>query len=207
MVSVIVPTISERATFLAACKAAYAAHTEAEHEVIVIRDKSVCGAAWVEGAQKATGDFIHFSADDLCPLPGWDVAAIGVCERGYLPAPRILNDDGTLQSCGGTDGWETELPTGQETDFSRIPFLSREQWDRISDMVTPFLQQTHYFTDNAIGWCANLLGIPTGVHRDYLFTHSLAEPGRGAGTSWENRMILDGQVFSRFVGEVWPSGA
>jgi hypothetical protein len=200
VISVVVPTIKGREEYLRECLSAYAATTD-EYEVIVIEDKPACGPAWVEGAEKASGDYIHFSADDLRPHTGWFRAGIEVCDRGFLPAPRILNDDGTLQSCGGTDGWEAEAPTGEETDFSRIPFLSREQWDMVAPLVCDFLRDSHYYTDNAVSYAGRKAGFRTGVHRDYLFTHSLANPGRGAGMSWEDRMRADYQKL-----ELWLSG-
>lgn len=193
-ISVIVPTIKSREGCLADCLAAYKATTD-DYEVIVVKDRPVCGSAWVEGAERATGDYIHFSADDLTPHAGWAAAAIEVCSRGFLPAARVLNTDGTLQSCGGSDGWETEHPTGYATDFSRIPFLSRAQWELLHVQVDSFLRDHHYFTDNAWGYAAAKHGIPTGVHRDYLFTHSLAEQGRGAGMTWEQRMWADREPF------------
>ena len=194
VISVVLPTIRGRREYLEAAKAAYAA-TTVDYELIVVPDKPTCGVAWVEGASKASGSYLHFSADDLRPILGWQDAATEVVHRGFLPAPRILNDDGTLQSCGGDDGWETERPTGWQTNFSRIPFLSRSQWERVADTVSPILQETHYYTDNAISFAANRLGILTGVHRGYAFHHSLAEPGRGAGTSWQNRMQQDWERF------------
>ena len=200
MISVVVPTITGRELYLAACVAAYEKTTD-DYELIVVPGKPVCGAAWVEGVDRAGGEFIHFSADDLVPHSGWATAAVEVCARGFLPAPRILNDDGTLQSCGGSDAWEVEKETGEQTDFSRIPFLSREQWQTIQGDVEPFLRGHHYYTDNAVSFAAAKHGIRTGVHRDYLFTHSLADPGRGAGMSWEERMWAD---FHKF--DEWQSG-
>ena len=201
MISVIVPTVAGREEHLARCLDNYAATTE-NYEVLVIPDKDVCGAAWCEGAERARGTHLHFSADDLYPHAGWADAAVGVCERGFLPAPRILNSDGTLQSCGGSDGWETEHPTGEQTDFSRIPFLHREQWERIAPHVVSFLRDRHYFTDNAVSTAAARFGIRTGVHRDYLFTHTLAEQSRGAGMTWEQRMIVDGNAFAQWRDEL-----
>jgi hypothetical protein len=198
VISVIVPTIDGRESYLKDCLASYAAHTS-DYEVIVVPNKPNCGLAWTEGADLAVGSELHFSADDLQPHAGWSQAAMEVVERGFLPAPRILNTDGSLQSCGGEEAWEREQPTGARAGFSRIPFLSRQQWERIRLLVQPFLRDAHYFTDNAISEAARRCGIPTGVHRDFLFTHHLASAGRGAGTSWERRMQEDHQRFSWWV--------
>jgi hypothetical protein len=204
LISVVVPTIAGRERHLETCLRGYEENTE-DYEVIVIKDKPTCGEAWVEGARRSKGDFVHFSADDLYPHPSWSVAAMEVVRRGFLPAPRILNDDGTLQSCGGSDGWETEHPTGYQTDFSRIPFLSRQQWELLHEQVDTFLGAHHYFTDNAWGYAGAKHGIWTGVHRGYAFTHSLAEAGRGAGMTWEQRMWADRAKFDQWV--LWLSGA
>lgn len=201
MISVVIPTIATREHYLAACIDAYN-ETAPGCEIVVVEGKPVCGAAWIEGAERATGDYIHFSADDLRPHPGWSVAARDVVARGFTPAPRILNDDGTVQSCGGTGCWEQERQTGEQTDFSRIPFLSRDMWEQIEPVVGGFLREAHYYTDNAVGVAAHIRGFPTGVHRDFLFTHSLADPGRGAGMSWENRMRHDWELFKTWVESV-----
>jgi hypothetical protein len=138
VISVIVPTIDGRESYLKDCLASYAAHTS-DYEVIVVPNKPNCGLAWTEGADLAVGSELHFSADDLQPHAGWSQAAMEVVERGFLPAPRILNTDGSLQSCGGEEAWEREQPTGARAGFSRIPFLSRQQWERIRLLVQPFL--------------------------------------------------------------------
>jgi hypothetical protein len=203
LISVICPTVTGREELLAKTKIAYAAHTD-DYELIVVPDKPACGPAWVEGASKAQGEFLHFTADDIEPHAGWWQAAVETVERGYLPAPRILNTDGSLQSCGE---WGKEQDTGTQTEFSRIPFLSRAQWDVVAPLVTPFLSKTHYYTDNCISFVARASGGETGVHRDYLFTHHLAEQSRGAGMTWEQRMNHDGQLFAAFAGYVqaWAS--
>ena len=196
MISVIVPTVQGRERFLAECLASYAAHTT-DYEIHVIADRETCGQAWLDGADKAEGDYIHFSADDLQPLQGWWQAAIRVCDLGLLPAPRILNGDGTLQTCGGNDQWNNphENPNGTLVDYSRIPFLTRQQWDDTRPYVEDFLRDAHYWTDNAVSWGAAQAGYRTAVNRGYAFIHHLAQEGRGAGMSEPDRMVHDHGLF------------
>src|SRR5690242_19932281 len=129
MISIVVPTVVGRERHLKACLAAYDRYTS-DFEVHVITGRPTCGRAWVDGAKVATGDYIHFSADDLEPFASWWQSAIQVTDIGLLPAPRILNSNGDLETCGGSDGF-TERMTGHKTDFTRIPFLSRAQWEEI----------------------------------------------------------------------------
>lgn len=193
-ISIIIPTIEGREEYLRNCLSSYAAYTK-NYETIILVDRPTCGIAWIEGVESSSGQYLHFSADDLCCHDGWWQAAYEVVQRNFLPAPRILNDDGSLQSCGGTNGWNAEHPTGEEADFSRIPFLSRKQWDKIAPLVRDFLRDAHYYTDNAVSFAGRIAGFRTGIHRSYLFTHSLAEAGRGAGMTWDERMWKDYQKF------------
>lgn len=197
MISVIVPTVPGREQHLEACLAAYDRHT-AGHEVHVIPGRSTCGQAWLDGADLATGDILHFSADDLEPHHGWWQAAQHVTDTGFLPAPRILKADGTLETCGGSDGF-AELPTGHRTDFTRIPFLTRSQWEQIRPLIEDFLVGAHYFTDNAVSWAAARAGVGTVVHRGYLFTHHWAQAGRGAGMTENDRMRHDHAAFLQLI--------
>jgi hypothetical protein len=170
-ISVVVPTIAGREAWLERCWAAYEAHSGGvELELLVERDHPACGLAWAAGGAVATGDFIHFSADDLEPHEGWWQAAVVSCERGQLPCPRVLNTDGTLQSCGE---WGQEMPEGSVTYIARVPFLSREQWE-LGGWIFP----EHYYTDNAIAWRGSQLGIDTVVCRECVFTHHFAPEGR-----------------------------
>lgn len=192
MISVVIPTVTGRERFFEKAVESYG-----DAEILVFKDLDACGPAWVKGAEQAKGDYIHFGADDLEAHPGWADAATRFCDRGFLPAPRILNTDGSLQSCGD---WEVELPEGAIPQFTRIPFVSRGQWEKLAPLITPFLKQAHYYTDNIFSWAGRRLGMQTAVCRRYLFTHHLAEVKRGAGTTWENRMRDDHQKFMDYVG-------
>ena len=197
MISIVVPTVVGREQHLKACLAAYDRYTT-DFEVHVITGRPTCGEAWLAGAEKATGDYIHFSADDLEPFSGWWQAGKHFVDSGFLPAPRILKSDGTLETCGGSDGF-SELPTGHLTDFTRIPFMGRDQWKRIRPHISHFLANAHYFTDNAISWAGAKEGIGTVVHRGYAFTHHWAQAGRGAGMTENDRMRHDHAAFVNHI--------
>jgi len=171
VISVVIPTIRGREHHLRRCVDAY--RTTAEEmpvELIEIHNRPTCGEAWAEGGAQATGDYIHFSADDLEPHPGWWKPAIECVKTGKLPCPRILKPDGTLESCGQ---WGTEMEDGVETNIARIPLLSRAQWEQGGWTI-----DQHYYTDNWVWHRGQELGYPTVVCRDYLFTHYYAAEGR-----------------------------
>lgn len=172
MISVIIPTISARTEsgWLDRCLNAYEANTDIEWQPIVIHDRPSCGIAWNEGIKLAQGDYIQLSADDLEPLPGWADAAVASAERGELPAARILNPDGSLQSCG-TDAQEHD--TGEEAAVARIPFGTREQFERIGPMM-----EEHYMGDYWFSHRGREVGYLTIVQRDYAFVHHFAPEGR-----------------------------
>jgi hypothetical protein len=189
VISVVIPTVAGREQHLERCVRAYEERTLRPPEIIVIENRPTCGIAWQEGAEKATGAYIHFSADDLEPHPGWDKAAMVAVAMGWLPAPRILRPDGSLESCGR---WEEEQDTEDVTEMTRIPFMSRQQWKLIGPMI-----DTHYYTDNWISFKGRLAAIETRVHRHYLFTHHWAQEGRGAGMTQDQRMLHDQAIYEQ----------
>jgi hypothetical protein len=197
LISVPLPTVTGREEYLEKAVAAYEAH--ANVEILLYKDLPNCGLAWAKGAEESKGDFIHFGADDVEMHPGWWEAATRFCNIGILPAPRILNTDGSLQSCGN---WEVEMVTGAIPEFTRGPFVSRSQWDRMSDLVVPFLEVAHYYTDNIFSWVGRRIGLETAVCRGYEYTHHMAEAKRGAGTTWQQRMQQDHERFQHYTRKV-----
>lgn len=171
VISVVIPTITGREHWLDRCLDAYRKTLRyIEHEIIVIKDRPACGIAWNEGIEQAKGNYIHLSADDLEPIQGWVGAAVVTAKRGELPSARILNTDGTLQSCG-TDHLEHE--EGEEAFVARIPFATREQFNRIGPMLT-----NHYMGDYWFSHRGRECGYPSVVRRDYCFVHHYAQEGR-----------------------------
>lgn len=168
--SIIIPSIDGRSHWLARALKAFKKTTPVSYETIIVMNKPTCGIAWNEGIKKSSGDYILLAADDLEPLPGWYEAGTECIDRGFLPAARILNTDGSLQSCGDDS---SEQPNGTPTELARIPFCSHEQMEKIYPII-----RTHYFTDSWVSHRGRINGWHTIVVRDMLFYHHFAPEGR-----------------------------
>lgn len=170
MISIICPTITGREHYLERCRASYCETTQEESEFIILHDFPSCNAAWNEGIRQATGDYIHLTADDIEAHPRWAEIALEWTDKSYLPCPRVLNPDGSLQSCG-PDAYEH--PTGWSSDVARVPFFPRI----LLSVIYPILD-SHFMGDYWVTHQANKLGWPTVVVREWVFTHHLAMEGR-----------------------------
>lgn len=190
MITVVVPTIAGREDHYARCVAAYRSRTSRPVNIVTLRDYPTCGEAWNVGAEQAAGigEFLHFAADDLEPHHGWETPAVEAVQRGYLPAPRIVRPDGRLDYCG-VHG--VELPDKAVVEMSVIPFMTWAQWEQVGPCLP-----IHYFSDNYLSWRGAQAGYRTVVRRGYAFTHHWAQPGRGAGMTYRQRMEHDHAIFA-----------
>ena len=184
MISVCVPTIDGREEWLERCHQSYCETTE-DFEFVVVRNWPTCNQGWNRALEQATGDFIHLSADDIEAQEGWWEAGMEWLEKGYLPAPRIINSDGTLQSCGDTD---QEAPTGTRTELTRVPFFTRAQMEEFG--IYPIIP-TQYFGDSWVSHCARLHGVETVVVREMQFIHSFANVGRTDERLWDDLKVFE----------------
>lgn len=191
--SVIVPTLYGREESLSRTLLSITETAPEELELDVVRDYPSCSEAWQAGADLATGDLLHFGADDLRYLPGWWQAARDICESGSIPAPLILNTDGSTQSCGATmDALE---PDGATTTLARVALtLSREQWEAVKP-----LPPLHYFAENYVAWAAARAGIRIVVCHGYSFVHDLAMTGVAQEGDWQERIARDRERFKEII--------
>lgn len=191
-VSVVIPTVTGREQSLARCQAAYLATvpTWLQLELLVELDRPTCGEAWARGAERATGDYLHFTADDLEPHPGWWEPAIAAADGSVLPAPVVYWPDGRVQSDEGIEDWAPAAMT-------RVPFCSRRQWRWLAPVG--FWEGAHYYTDNAFSLHGRRAGCEIRVRTGYAFTHRMASVGRGAGMSEQERMEHDGAKWRRYL--------
>ena len=194
LISIIIPTVDGREDHLDRCVEAYRSRTEADHEIILYHNLPTCGAAWILGAEIAVGDYLHFTADDLEPFEGWDLAAIEAADRGMQPSPWISDPDGVTQFRGIWGG--IGLSDWQAVPMSTIPFMSR----KMLESALPLLD-AHYYTDN---WVSDQLlrgGYSTVFRPGYRFTHHWAQPGRGAGMTESERMTHDRLLYEKATRE------
>lgn len=190
LISVVLPTITGREDHYARCAGAYRARTTADCEVITEWGHASVGLAWQTGAEKARGDYIHLTCDDLEPLDDWDTPAVAAVGRGCIPAPKVTDArDGSLQS---RPVWGREFADGTDCGITLIPFMSRVQWEAIQPLFTG-----HYYTDDFISFRARQAGWPSLMCNGYAFLHHWAQPGRGAGMTENERMVHDQQLYFR----------
>ncbi len=168
MISVVIPTIKGREKSLAEVVNAYW-ETAPDAEVVIVRDQPSWGHACNRGYEVATGEFIHFGADDLEPLPGWlDDVIPALASHDELPAARVLNHsaDGAMDNAG--DGADRAL-----VDFTRVPILTRDQYERIGPWP-----EFNYVADVWLSRKARTLGIATRIYYSYAFVHHWSSIGR-----------------------------
>jgi hypothetical protein len=187
LISIIIPTISERKRSFERCVDKYAATTE-DFEIIGIPNERACGIAWGIGAEKATGDYLHLTADDLFPHEGWAEAAMEVADRGAIPAATVLNDDQPLNCPVFLE------PRYRNTPNVLVPFFSRAQFE-VGRWIVPI----HYGSDDWITYMAARRGIPVEYTEGYRFDHTAEEEGR----LWLNRMKDVPALCSLMEAEGW----
>lgn len=169
--SVIVPTISGREDSLARCLASYEDTLQdgPSYEIIQVKDRPSWPAACNEGYRLSEGDVVHFTADDLEACPGWWERAIDRCRAtDELPAPRVYDYMREGKFANAEDGEDGEI-----TWFTRIPIMTREQYDRIGSW--PLID---YYADLWVSEKARAIGIETRMVYGYDFVHHWSQIGR-----------------------------
>lgn len=200
VLGVVVPTVTGREDYLERCIRGYKENTPADIKLkfYVPKDCDTCGIAWQEGAESfgrgiEPPDFLHFTADDIVPAPGWFDPCVGACARGNVPIvgvvtplPEMLDGDGYPrfdldlslerisyfedQSIKGPD-WFAAPPS--DSYYPSIPFFTWEQWKLIGPSIA-----SHYGTDKWLGYRAKLANLWPVLRTESLFWHYSAHPGR-----------------------------
>lgn len=173
--SIIMPTVRGREQQLKAVLDAYEANTPPvlDVELVVVENAPTVGDAWNTGAQRATGDVLHFAIDDASPHVGWYEAGMGVIhgnERNFaIPSPTLYFPDGSLEGMG-TMGGGMHLPKGIDGMPCRAAGILLMEAD-LFRLVGPFLP-IHYYSDDEWCWRAHVRqGVIVNTCEGYAFTH------------------------------------
>lgn len=177
-IAVVIPTIAGREPLLERTVAAYRENSTHTIEIIVVRDRPTIGQAWDDGAAAAVATgarYFQLSADDVLPSVGWDTSAITVVERGFYPSPRIVNEDGSLHSCGSMGGGMLmpDCADGTPCGTSPFPFMRTDDWQHIGPCL-----HIGYYADDYLSFRARLAGLEPVVARGYELTHLEGTVGR-----------------------------
>lgn len=170
MISIVIPTISGREKSLASITDAYEETLAGvEFEIIVEKDRKTWPSACNMGYRRSSGDVVHFGADDLEPLPGWHQPAVAhLAHYDELPAAAVYDYDKDGVFNNADDG-----PDGAIVQFTRVPIMRRDQWQRIG--AWPRLI---YFADLWLSEKARSIGIETRILYGYRFVHHWSQIGR-----------------------------
>lgn len=180
-IAIIIPTIDGRHKEFARCVRSYR-ETCPDCELVPVHNKPTCGVAWNEGLRRLRDDVthVHITADDIVARLGWWEAALRYTSLGVSPCPRILNTDGSIQSC---DTYGTERNEGEPATITRIPFLRRDWVPYVYPVI-----ETHYYTDCDVSDSLRAHNVPINVARDYLFVHDTSPIGRLTPSDEERRI-------------------
>ncbi len=182
MISVVIPTIRGRERWLKRCMDAYKATTP-DLELIVIRNLDACGKAWIKGAERASGDYLHFTADDLEPQPGWWRDAVKLADQGGIPGANVLtatDDTGEWREDSTMFAGAFLRGDYREARNVLVPFISRALFDE-GEWLLPI----HYGSDDWVTFLADVRDIPIPFTETYKFWHHAAPEGR----LWDSRQF------------------
>jgi hypothetical protein len=169
--SVVLPTISGREETLARTIAAYEETLrDFPYELIIVKDEPSWPRACNVGYARSTGEVVHWTADDLEPMPDWHLEILDWLEHeDELPAAKIKDytPDGAFSNI--IDGGDLEF-----VHFTRVPIMRRDQWERIGAWPEDLI----YYADLWVSEKARTLGIRTRMFFSYWFVHHWSQIGR-----------------------------
>ena len=179
MITVVIPTIEGREDWLEKCLLAYKATSPPDTEYIIVKNEPSCGHAWQKGWEQSTGDYIHFTADDLQPLEGWYKKPVKWLEADFIPAANVLTPNMSKAVC--------DAPLGDMGHWPNVlvPFLSREILEQ-GDWILPI----HYGSDDWVSYQAVKKGYGLERCLNYQLIHHVANHGRNYLRRWQDVKTL-----------------
>lgn len=139
-----------------------------EFQVTVPEDYPTIGDAWNAGVADLDSDYVFLAIDDATPHAGWAEIARQTADAGFIPAPRMLFGDGSLESCGSMGFGQLlgEAPDCTPCRNTGIIFMRREWWDEVGPLLP-----IHYGVDDDWCWRAACHGHTVLYRSGMVFTH------------------------------------
>ena len=197
MIDLICPTIPGREASLERCLDSFSRLTGPELNPIVVRDSKTCGWGWQKGLERSSAPYVLLACDDQEVISDeWAEVAMETVDQGLLPAPRVWFPDGRVESMGGDMKALAHLSKRPKrdlspTDYTTIPFLSREQIDAIG------MLDGQYAGDVWVSYRGRQLGYETVLRHGYDFVHHYESVGRGAGMPQAQRDAMDVEAMQK----------
>jgi hypothetical protein len=197
---VVIPTIPERKESLEVCVAKYTMTLEGvPHEIKTIHGCDTCGEGWDIGVRYALSvgsKYVHITADDIDPLPGWYQTAVEVMDAGFLPT-QWMDDRGVgISYPGQFEDWDEEIACS-------LPFCFTED-------AAEILPYPHLHTPIDLWWSAMMRrnGHRWCYHHGFGFVHRADPRGRRErpddGDLWRRLMMEDGlREWTNDAGRQW----
>lgn len=190
-VDLVVPTIQGREASLERCIESFKTHTSVDLNPIVVSDSRTCGWGWRQGIAASQAPYLALVADDLELISDkWFEVCAETVDEGLLPCPRVYRPDGTVESQGGDLKAYGHLRAQHRKDrspcdFVTVPFVSREQIERIG------MLDVQYACDTWISYRGRQLGYETVLRHGWDLVHYQEQAGRGAGMDQNMRDAMD----------------
>jgi hypothetical protein len=197
VIDIIVPTIPGREESLDRCLDSFERNTSVELNHRIISDSPTCGEGWMIGLEDSTAPYVLLVADDIeCASENWAEVCMETTDEGLLPCPRVWTPDGSIESQGGDMNAYGHIlarhrKDGSPTDFTTVPFMSREQADRIGGFGG------QYGCDVYVSYRGRQLGYETVLRHGFDLVHHQHPVGRGAGMNQNDRDAMDMEIMRR----------
>lgn len=195
--SVIIPSIRGHEQKLERTLQAYRDNTPIKPEFVTPLNYTSAGAGWAAGLDRATGDYVMLGIDDMEPQLGWFSTAVRTLEMGFIPAARVMFDDGRTDCYGSMGGGMHLLAAPDWTPCRQSPvwMATREMFDRIGKPIS-----IHYYVDDDWFWRAQLAGYKVVLRTDFYFIHR--HSADGAAKAAVNRTLEYRAAFLQHCAEL-----
>lgn len=189
MIDVIVPTIPEREQSLE--RLVRSLHKTPDLNIVTIDGSPTCGAGWLDGIERTSGDYVLLACDDQEFLGAeWPAICMATVDHDNLPCPRVWTPQMHIESQGGDmDSLHHVIARPQKdrtfVDYTTVPFMSRKMAEQIG------MIPVHYCSDVWVSYRGRQLGYETILRHGFDVRHHKEAAGRGAGMTVLERDATD----------------